>query len=155
MRHSFLLDDNIIYFAIRGVDRHNNPDDTAARLIQMIVDVCHSLVIQDEVRVRYLKIFDKLKGERSPHMQPAYFFNQLLKRADKRTFQYEDLPPLPAGCSIPRKDEYLVRAALISRPLLVTGDEPLYDALKQHPELRIQVLWPHEALERAKERPEG
>jgi hypothetical protein len=47
-----------------------------------------------------------------------------------------------------------VQAALISHPLLVTADEPLYNAVKNHPELGIEVLWPHEALERAKEKPE-
>ena len=155
MRLNFLLDENIVYFAIRGVDRHDNRDHTAARLIQTIVEVCHSLVIHDEVRVRYVKILGKLRHERAPSLEPSYFFSQLLKRADKRTFQYGDLPTLPAECNVPRKDEYLVQAALISRPLLVTGDEPLYNALKNHPELGIEVLWPHEALQRAREKLEG
>jgi hypothetical protein len=154
VKYLFLLDDNILYFAIRGVDRHDNPDDTAARLVHTIVEVCHSLVIHDVMRPRYIKILERLRRERPSHLPPGYFFNQLLKRADKRTFEFEDLPPLPAGCNVPREDEYLVQAALISRPLLVTGDEPLYNALKNHPGLGIEVLWPHEALERARERPE-
>lgn len=152
MRHNFLLDDNIIYFAIRGVDRHDHPDDTAARLVQTIVKVCHSLVIHEVVRVRYLKILDQLRSKRSRFVSPTYVFKQLLQRADKRTFQYDDLPALPTVAKVPRKDEYLVQAALISHPLVVTGDEPLYDALKSQPGLGIEVLWPQEALERAKER---
>jgi hypothetical protein len=154
VRHNFLLDENILYFAIRGVDRHDNPDETAARLIETIVKVCHSLVIHNDVLVRYSKILDKLKHQGSPFAEPTAFFNQLLKRADKRTFQYDDLPALPEGCRVPRKDVYLVRAALISRPLLVTGDEPLYDALKNQPKCGIEVLWPHEALLRAQEQPD-
>lgn len=151
MRHNFLLDENILYHAIRGVDLHDQPDDTATRLIQTIVEVCHSLVIHEVVRVRYIKILDRLKGQRSRYLSPAYFFNQVLKRAEKRSFEYEGLPTLPDECGdVPRKDEYLVRAALLSHPLLVTSDEDLYKALKKHPELRIEVLWPDEALQRAK-----
>jgi hypothetical protein len=47
-----------------------------------------------------------------------------------------------------------VRAAIISPPLFVTGDEPLYKALKNHPELGIEVLWSEEALLRAQEQPD-
>jgi hypothetical protein len=43
-----------------------------------------------------------------------------------------------------------VQAALLSHPILVTSDEDLYKALKNHPELDIEVLWPHEALQRAR-----
>jgi hypothetical protein len=151
VKHNFLLDENILYHAIRGVDLHDQPDDTATRLVLAIVEVCHSLVIHNDLMVRYIKILGKLKQERAPHLPPGYFFTQLLKRADKRTFEYEALPTLPEGCSdIPRKDEYLVRAALISGPLLVTTDGPLYDAVRGHPELGIEVLWPNEALQRAK-----
>ena len=150
MKYNFLLDENILYHAIRGVDLHDRPDDTATRLIQTLVEVCHSLVIHEVVRVRYIKLLDRLKGERSRYLSPAYFFNQVLKRADKRCFEYEGLPTLPNDCSdVPRKDEYLVQAALLSHPLLVTSDENLYNALKNHPELGIEVLWPHEALLRA------
>ena len=156
MRHQFLLDENILHHAIRGVDRHEKPDDTAARLVEAIAVACHSLVIHSEVLVRYSIILDKLKRERTPFAEPPSFFNQLLKRADKRTFGYEDLPPLPEECDdIPRKDRYLVQAAMLSHPLLVTADETLYTSLKNHPELGIEVLWPHEALERAREKPEN
>jgi hypothetical protein len=147
---NFLLDENILYHAIRGVDLRDQPDDTATRLIRTIVQVCHSLVIHEVVRVKYIKILDRLKDERSLYLLPAYFFNQVLKRADKRSFEYEGLPTLPEECNdVPRKDEYLVQAALLSHPLLVTSDENLYKALKNHPELGIEVLWPHEALHRA------
>ena len=154
MRHQFLLDENILHHAIRGVDRHEKPDDTALRLILTIVKVCHSLVIHNDVMVIYLKTLNKLKDVRPAHLPPTYFFQQLLNRADKRTFGYENLPLLPEGCDdIPRKDRYLVQTAMISHPLLVTADEDLYTALKNHSELGIEVLWPHEALERATERP--
>ena len=151
MKHNFLLDENILYHAIRGLDLHDQPDDTATLLVRTIVEVCHSLIIHEVVRVRYIKILNLLRRERSRHLSPTYFFNQVLRRADKRTFEYEALPTLPEGCSdVPRKDEYLVRAALISRPLLVTADELLFDAIRNHPELRIEALRPHEALRRAR-----
>jgi hypothetical protein len=155
VRYKFLLDENILYHAILGVDRLENTDDTATRLILTIVRVCHSLIIHNEVRAIYIRKLNELKYARSRFLEPTYLFRQLLNRSDKRTFEYEDLPELPETCGdIPRKDRYLVQAALVSHPLFVTADEPLYAALKNHPELGIEVLWPHEALERAKERPE-
>lgn len=154
MRLTFLLDENILLHAIRAVDRHNNRDETAARVILTIVEVCHSLVIHNDVMVRYIKKLNEVKHERSPFLSPSYVFNQLLKRSDKRILQYDDLPTLPEGCTLPRKDEYLVRAALISRPLLVTADEELYGAIRSQPMLGLEALSPQEALERAKEKPE-
>jgi hypothetical protein len=155
VRHKFLLDENIVYDAIRGVDRFEKTDDTSTRLVLTIVRVCHSLVIHNDLRVVYIKKLNELKYARPLSLSPTYLFNQLLNRADKRTLEYQDLPALPEDChDIPRKDRYLVQAALISHPLFVTADEPLYTALKNHPELEIEVLWPHEALERAKEIPE-
>ena len=150
MRLNFLLDENILYHAIRGVDLHDQPDPTATRLVLTIIKVCHSLVIHNDLRLRYINILGGLKSERPRHLPPFDLFKQVMERADKRTFEYESLPALPEGCAdIPRKDQYLVRAALISRPLFVTADGPLYDALRRHPELEIEVLRPHEALDRA------
>lgn len=147
MRHIFLLDDNILYHAIRGVDQQDNPDDTAARLIQTIIKVCHSLVIHDVVRVRYIKILDRLKQERSRFLSPSYVFKQLLQRADKRTLQYDDLPALPAEVKVPRKDEYLVQAGLISHPIIVTADDKLRGAIRNQPALGLTALSPQEALD--------
>ena len=115
MRLNFLLDENVLYHAIRGVDLRDQPDDTATRLIRTIVQVCHSLVIHEVVRVKYIRILHRLKDERSLYLLPAYFFNQVLKRSDKRSFEYEGLPTLPEECNdVPREDEYLVQAALLT-----------------------------------------
>ncbi len=154
MRHRFLLDENILYFAIRGVDRHEKRDFTAAHLVLTIAQICHSLVVHTEVLARYTRIPTKVKRDPPPFIEPNSFIRQLLTRADKWEREYQPLPPLPEGCDVPYEDEYIVRAALVSHPLLVTGDERLYDALKKHPELEIDVLWPDEALERASERPQ-
>ena len=147
MRQRFLLDENVLFHAIRGVDRHNNRDDTAARLIFTIVRVCFVIVIHDVVRVRYLRKLNELMGERSSFLAPTYVFNQLLKRADKRIFQYDELPSLPAGTAVPRKDEFLVQAALISRPIIVTADDKLRDSIRNQPALGLTALSPQEALD--------
>lgn len=155
MRHQFLLDENIIYHAIRGVNRLDQPDDTAAVLVHTIIKICHSLTIHSDLNKAYIRILHRLKEVRPKHLELTFFFTQVFKRIEKRTFEYGELPDLPPGCDdIPRKDRYLVQAAMISRPLFVTADEPLYDAVKNHPELMIDVLTPREALERARELPE-
>ena len=147
MRQRFLLDENILFHAVRGVDRHNNRDETATRLIYTIVQVCYVIAIHDVVRIRYLRKLNELRQERSPSLAPTYVFNQLLKRADKRIFQYDELPSLPAGTAVPRKDEFLVQAALISRPIIVTADDKLRDSIRNQPALGLTALSPQEALE--------
>lgn len=154
MRYKFLLDENILHHAIRGVDRFNQPDLTSARLILTIVRVCHSLVVHDVLRIVYIKTLNALKDIRPSHLELTFFFRQVMNRSEKRSFEYAEMPDLPTDCEdIPRKDRYLIQAALISRPLFVTADEALYDSIKRHPELGLEVFWPHEALERAKEIP--
>ena len=76
-----------------------------------------------------------------------------MTNVDKRTLDYSDLPELPAGIKIPRKDEPIVRAALISLPIVVTADRPLREAIRAQPVLGLTALSTKKALEFVKQHP--
>ena len=56
MKHTFLLDENIPYLAIRGVDARDNPDLAATRLVFLIAKNCHKTVA-DEFLIRVAPTF--------------------------------------------------------------------------------------------------
>jgi hypothetical protein len=65
------------------------------------------------------------------------------------------LPELPKNVSLPYEDRDMVKTALISRPILVTNDSGLRDAVNaQYEVLGLKALDAREALELAQsERP--
>jgi hypothetical protein len=63
-----------------------------------------------------------------------------------------DPPELPPGVNVPHEDEYVVRAGLISHPLVVTAEERLRKAINGYPVLGLTALSPAEALEFAREK---
>ena len=148
-----MLDENILYHAARLVDQHDKPDDTAAELVRSIARICHRLTIHSVLLDKYWDILQKLLRDRSSAGQAIFFINVFMKNVDKRTLDYSDLPELPAGVRIPRKDEPIVRAALISLPIVVTADRPLREAIKVQPVLGLTALSTQKALEFVKQHP--
>lgn len=154
MRQTFLIDENILYHAIRGVDKHDKPDSTAADLIEAIGRICHVIVVHPILIQRYQTALKKLREHPPRSEEVKYFLKQLLYNNLKRTCEYEELAPLPAGVQLPSEDRDIVQAALISHPVVVTADSELEDAIKSHPALGLRAMDTHKALEFAKsERP--
>lgn len=152
MKHNFLLDENILYFAVKGTDEHDNPDDTAAQLVRLIAQNCHTIVMNPELVGKYEYHLRKLENVPVPAIEPAFFLSQLIKNSAKTRMEYADPPELPAGSKIPRKDIHVVRAALLSRPLVVTADGPLRNAINAQPSLGFRALTPAQAIVLAKEK---
>lgn len=146
MRYHFLLDENILYHAGRFVDERNRPDETAAQLVRSVARICHRLAIHKVLLDKYWRILQKLQQERSSAPEAVSFINLFMKNVDKRTLDYSDLPELPPGVAVPRKDEPIVRAALISHPIVVSADRDLREAIRSQPVLGLTALSPREAL---------
>lgn len=148
MKHRFLLDENILYFAINGTDEHDDPDLTCATLVRQIGANCHKIVLNTFLLNRYHSHLRRMIGEqrRARALQPVSFIRELLNNSDKRGWEHEDCPELPEGVEVPRKDIEIVRLALLARSHIVTCDGPLRTAVNASPVLNLRALTPAEAL---------
>ncbi len=151
MKYNFVLDENIIYFAVKCVDEHENPDATSAELLLLIARNCHTVTTTPELYRRYWKHLEKLKSAPPQGIPPILFINQFLRNADKLRFDNRDLPELPNNAKFPREDIHVAGAALLSGGHLVTGDRPLRDAINAQSSLFSEALSPQEALALAQE----
>ncbi len=50
MKHKFLLNEMLIYPAVKGVGEKDYPDSTAAELVRLIGENCHTLVAHRVLR---------------------------------------------------------------------------------------------------------
>lgn len=155
MRLTFLLDENILYHAVRGVDKHDRPDPSAAELLRAIATICHGIFVHQCLLDKYGNALRKLKENPPRSLDAQNFIKQLLYNSAKATRHYADLPALPEGLTAPREDLDIIRAALVSRSILVTNDSGLREAVNGHHDLlSLNALDAREALELAKsERP--
>lgn len=154
MRQTFLLDENILYHAIRRVDKHDKPDSTAAELTDAIGRVCHVIFVHPWLIERYQTALKKLREHPPRSLAAQNFLTQFLHNNLKRVCGYGELPPLPVGVEVPREDENIVRVALISHPVVVAEDTELREAIRNHPALGLRAMDTREALEFARsERP--
>ncbi len=155
MRLTFLLDENVLYHAIRGVDRHDKPDTTAAELIESISRICHRILVHQCLLDRYNRALRKLRDYPPRSNEAQAFVVGLLHNTFKRgSVENCELPPLPPGVQIPSEDAEIVRAALISKPILVTNDSKLRDSVIAHSEaLGLRAMSAQEALNFAESEP--
>jgi hypothetical protein len=146
VKHRFLLDFNIIYHAVRGVDKYDNPDQTCAELLCLIGQNCHKIVVNEYLIGEYLKRIYNLYNTIAPALPPIYFIQQLLFKAEKFSQEIGELPTIPPGVDLPREDIEIVRSALVSRPILVAADEPLCEAVNNNVGLGLRAQSPELAL---------
>jgi hypothetical protein len=145
------LDENIVHHAIKRVDRHDRPDSTAAELLEAIGRICHLVVIHvPEMLGRYHTALMRAREDPPRSPEALYFLKQLAYNSSKRVLEYGELPAAPADFMEPSEDEHIVRAALISHPVIVTADSDLEVAIEEHPHWGLKAMDAHEALEFAK-----
>lgn len=146
MKHHFLLDENLFHFAIEGVDKYGNPDLTCTHLLLFISSNCHRIVVNTFLRKRYSVHLESLKKKPAAVLQPTFVLTQLIHNSVKFVLQYEKPPQLPAQHGIPAEDVDVVRAALVSHPNFVTGDEKLRVAINHCHALHLNAIDPLAAL---------
>ena len=146
MKHRFLLDLNIIYHAVRGVDEHDEPDTTCADLLRLIGENCHKIVFNEYLIGEYLRRLAKLSQTKAPALPPIEFIQQLLFKAEKFIQETGELPAIPPDIDVPTEDIEIVQSALVSLPILVAADGELRDAVNNSPILGVMAVRPTEAL---------
>ncbi|MBI4443614.1 MAG: hypothetical protein HY649_09610 [Acidobacteria bacterium] len=152
MKHRFLLDENILHHAVKGVDAQDNPDQTATELVLTLAKNCHRIVVNGgELLSRYHRHVQTLSKVRAPALAPIFFVRELLHKLEKCELEYDDPPELPLGITIPEEDKHIVRAALVSRPFVVANDQDLVEAINNQRTLELRALTAQQAIVLASE----
>ena len=151
MKHRFLLDIMVIYHAIKGVDEAGNPDQTSGELVRLIGENCHTVVADNEISERYSQHLKKLLSIPSLLYKTTEFLSEVIYNSSKFVVEVSSAPELPPGVRVPREDEYVVRAALISHPIVVTAEQRVLRDVNTQSLLALKAVTPAEALELAKD----
>ena len=141
----------VIYHAIKGVDEAGNPDQTSGELVRLIGKNCHTVTADNELAERYSRHFKKLLSIPSLLYKTTEFLWEVIYNSSKFTLEASPAPELPQGVRAPRGDEYVLRAALISRPIVVSADKQVLREVNAQSMLGLRAVTPAEALELAKD----
>jgi hypothetical protein len=154
VKHRFILDIMVLFFAVKGENAKCERDETCANLIQLIGQNCHRIVVDRTMRGKYLGRLAELFGKPQYQTQTALFLLNVVHNSAKfiiETSETLDLPPA-AFDGIPKEDHYVVRAGLISHPIIVTDEKDLRDSINErHDVFGLKAVTPAEALELAKD----
>ena len=151
MKHSFLLDENILYHSIKGVDLYGNQDLAAVELVVLIARNCHHICYNPFLLERYRRHLAALRNEPSRLLEPAFFERLFFGNSLKAVREDEDPPRLPASANIPNEDIGVVRAALVSHPKFITNDPDLREAINACEQLHLTAMTPEQAMPFASE----
>jgi hypothetical protein len=141
----------VIYHAIKGVDEAENPDQTSGELVRLIGENCHTVVADNELTERYSRVLKELLSIPSLLYKTTEFLWEVIYNSSKFVVEVSPAPELPPGVRAPRGDEYVLKAALISHPIVVTADKKLLRDVNAQSALGLRAVTPAEALEFAKE----
>ena len=155
MTTKFILDENVLICAQQGVDPEGSPSAVCADLVQRIIDICHTIVIDEELWAKYMA---QLNRPGQQHAQLGPYFTRILKgaltTADKidgfgrYAAPFHDEGSIPPGS---QDDTFIVRLAVETGAALVTNDEPLRNDLRTsgiESNHELTVLTPEDALKR-------
>lgn len=142
---------NVIYYAVSGVDERGAPDLTCTELILLIATNCHSIIMSENLIERYIEHIQWLQRKPTPALPPLRVWNELIVNSQKAVWEKNAPPDLPQGVRVPQNDMYIVRAALASRPWVVTCDNTLAQSIREQPLLGLHAIRPTEALKLAQD----
>jgi len=144
----------VLYFAVKEVYQGEVPDRTCAELVQLIGQNCHGIVVDMTVKERYDHHLSELLSQPQYQTPTALFLANVVYNPRKFIIETSEAPELPPSVidQIPREDRYLVRAGLISRPIIVTAEERLLNGINKHRQvLELTAITPAQAVELARE----
>lgn len=148
MKYGFLLDENILHFAIKGVNERDEPAYESAELVSLVFRNRHHIVLNRFLLDRYYAHIRNIQVERKGiwATESVKFINDFLKKAEKRSFELADCPELPVDVVVSAEDVEIVRFALLTNAIVVTGDGELRRAVNGQAQLGIRALHPKDAI---------
>ncbi len=153
MKYKFIVDENIFYCAIRGVDEQDNNDNSSARFLALLLKNCHKMHLDKEYNRRYEKNIQKKLESISldEYIFPGIdkLIQEIVHNSDKTIRDFSNALEIPNEDSIPRKDLYIARCANHFSAKIVTLDREFRDAVNAHSSLKqngVEALHPKDAI---------
>ena len=159
MKHTFIVDHNVVQFAVAGTNDQEDEDYTCAALINAIAEHCHRVPKTAAIHQRQMSKLD-LEARRSSFPLAGTMANVwrgVLQNAFKSPWiQEADLPDLDAECRrlVKDDDHDFLQLAIHQQAPLITTDGPLQAAIARLGVARQwswQAISPDEALPIAEE----
>jgi len=144
----------VVFFAIKEENAERQRDRTCASLIDLIGQNCHSVVVDKTISLKYDSRLSGFFGQPQYQTQAMLFLANIVHYPQKLVVEASEPPEIPASLigKIPHEDHYIVKAALISHPIVVTDEVALLNAInRNHELLGLKAITPSEALELAKD----
>ncbi len=130
MTQGYILDENVVIYAQRGVDEYDNPNLDCTDLVNGIIDHDLRILVVDDVL--WDKYDDQLNNPSHHDVELGPFlmirFWGLLQAPGKVVGLGHTAPDFPEQHAIPpgsQDDVFLVRLLVETRAILVTTDRPL------------------------------
>ena len=151
----FILDENVLIFAQTGLNERNEPDPTCSNLVNNIIKICHTIVIDVALYGLYLHQLNQRRHQPTSIGTPML---PVLVSATRVGGKYDGFArprasPFEGEETIPQGSQddvrVSVRLAVESGATLVTADSPLREhlATSSLEFLRtLHVVTPQEAL---------
>lgn len=155
MKYKFIVDENIFYCALRGVDEHDNKDFSSARFLAYLLKNCHTIYLDKEYNRRYEKNIpnklERISNNKSERILPGIdrLIQNIFHTSEKIIRDFSDSLQFPREDSIPRKDIYIARCANHFSAKIVTLDRDFREAVNAHDFLKnngIEALHPKDAI---------
>ena len=134
MTPRFIIDENVMILAQQVQDVHGNVNPVCLYLIQQIIEICHTIVVDDVLWGKYDEQLNRF-GYHHPSSGPFLIralWNALTVSEKVEGFGHiaptlEDENSIPIGS---QDDTYLVRLVVETGAVLVTTDRALRDDLE-------------------------
>lgn len=144
----------VILFAIKEENDKQEHDETCASLVQLIGQNCHGIAVDRTLSGKYHGRLSDLFSQPRYQTQAALFLSNIICTPGKFVVEPSEPPDIPPALKnrIPHEDHYIVRAAMISAPVIVTDERKLRDAINNaYDVLGLNAITPADALELAKD----
>ena len=147
-KKTFVVDENIIYHAINGVDHQDNIDTSSSLFLELLAKNCHKIYWEKRMIQKYLSIIGRLKREKKafPVSKFDLLLRQILYNKSKYTLVENEIPPLDDQVGISSEDVFLIENSLHSGYPIVSNDGTLKTEIEAKESLDIKILSAAEAI---------
>lgn len=154
MTQRFILDENIALLAQTLENDHGETDVTCRRLLNDIIEICHSIVFDVTLWGKFHQKLQSLPPDQPFGPRSILRLLYLAMQRDEKIHNIGvESPSFPEEGTIPsgsQDDVPMVRLAVETGAILVTTDGPLRESLEStgiQEKYSLQVLSPDEALQ--------